>query len=36
MVGTWPLGEVAKVHYSSPRTQFLERRVVDKGTGRKG
>lgn len=36
MLGTWPSGEVAKIHYSSPRTELREQAVVDKATGRKG
>lgn len=35
MVGTWPVGEVAKIHYSSPRTEFRDQAVVDRATGRK-
>jgi UV DNA damage endonuclease len=35
MVRTWPCGEVAKIHYSSPRTAFREQVVADRATGRK-
>ncbi|WP_416355684.1 hypothetical protein ACLNGM_15890 [Aureimonas phyllosphaerae] len=35
MLSTWPAGEVAKIHYSSPRTELREQRVVDRATGRK-
>nr|WP_244631015.1 hypothetical protein [Aureimonas sp. ME7] len=35
ILATWPAGEVAKVHYSSPRTELREQVVVDKATGRK-
>nr|BAT29920.1 UV-endonuclease UvdE [Aureimonas sp. AU22]BAT30120.1 UV-endonuclease UvdE [Aureimonas sp. AU22] len=36
MVSTWPLGEVAKVHYSSPRTELREVSQVDRATGKRG
>jgi UV DNA damage endonuclease len=36
MVRTWPCGEVAKIHYSSPRTELREEVVVDRATGKKG